>query len=73
MIEAKDTVDRNQSDGKRGKWQVDQGEMEHSSGDNFIGYSGNHMGVFTEGKPPAEFKEQDISGLPDCYLCGYAE
>ena len=34
--------------------------MEHSSGNNIIGYSGNHMGVFQERQPSAKSEKQDV-------------
>lgn len=59
--------------GRGGKRQVHKGEMEHSSGNNIIGYSGNHMGVFQERQPSAKSEKQDVPGVSDCYLCGHAE
>ena len=47
--------------------------MEHSSGDNIIGYPGNHMGVFQEGQPSAKPEKQDVPGVPDRYLRSHAE
>lgn len=40
--------------GRGGKWQVHKGEMEHSSGNNIIGYPGNYMGVCQERQPSAK-------------------
>lgn len=59
--------------GRGGKWQVHKGEMEHSSGNNIIGYPGNYMGVCQERQPSAKSEKQDIPGVPDRYFCGHAE
>ena len=58
--------------GRGGKWQVHKGEMEHSSGNNIIGYPGNYMGVCQERQPSAKSEKQDIPGVPDRYFCGHA-
>ena len=47
------------------------GEVEYCSGNNIIGYPGNHMGIFPKRQPYSEPEEQDVPGMPDHHLCGH--